>query len=134
MLLKFIEVKNVDFSYEQDEEILNDFSLDIEKGSFVAVLGHNGSGKSTLAKLLNGLNLPDKGKVYIDGIDTADESKSLDIRKRLVCMNICTTNRIDSQADKSKELQSREYLRCNLNVLFLTSLLPCLTQEAEKTL
>ncbi len=83
MLLKFIEVKNVDFSYEQDEEILNDFSLDIEKGSFVAVLGHNGSGKSTLAKLLNGLNLPDKGKVYIDGIDTADDTRSLDIRNKV---------------------------------------------------
>ena len=82
--MKFIEVKNVDFSYEIDsDEVLNDFSIEIEKGSFVAILGHNGSGKSTLAKLFNGLNLPDKGKVLIDGIDTADEKKSLEIRNKV---------------------------------------------------
>ncbi|MGN0173456.1 MAG: energy-coupling factor transporter ATPase [Acutalibacteraceae bacterium] len=81
--MKFIEVKNVDFAYEEGGEILKDFSLEIEKGSFVAILGHNGSGKSTLAKLLNGLNLPDKGKVYIDGIDTADDDKALEIRNRV---------------------------------------------------
>lgn len=81
--MKFIEVKNVDFAYEEGGEILKDFSLEIEKGSFVAILGHNGSGKSTLAKLLNGLNLPDKGKVYIDGIDTADDGKALEIRNRV---------------------------------------------------
>lgn len=82
--MEFIEVKNVDFAYETDsDEILNDFSISIEKGSFVAILGHNGSGKSTLAKLLNGLNLPDKGKVLIDGIDTADEDKSIEIRNKI---------------------------------------------------
>ncbi|MBQ4155641.1 MAG: ATP-binding cassette domain-containing protein, partial [Clostridia bacterium] len=51
--MKFIEVKNVDFyyntGYEEFEDVLKDFSLEIEKGSFVAILGHNGSGKSTLA-------------------------------------------------------------------------------------
>ena len=55
--------------------------MDIEEGSFVAVLGHNGSGKSTLAKHLNAILLPSGGKVYVDGIDTADEDKLLDIRR-----------------------------------------------------
>lgn len=81
--MSFIEVKNIDFSYEEGAEILKDFSLSVEKGSFVAILGHNGSGKSTLAKLLNGLNLPDSGKVLIDGIDTADEEKAMDIRNKV---------------------------------------------------
>ena len=81
--MSFIEVKNIVFSYEEGDEILKDFSLSIEKGSFVAILGHNGSGKSTLAKLLNGLNLPDSGKVLIDGIDTADEEKAMDIRNKV---------------------------------------------------
>lgn len=81
--MSFIEVKNIVFSYEEGAEILKDFSLSIEKGSFVAILGHNGSGKSTLAKLLNGLNLPDSGKVLIDGIDTADEEKAMDIRNKV---------------------------------------------------
>ena len=61
--------------------MLDGVSLDIEEGSFVAVLGHNGSGKSTLAKHLNAILLPSGGKVYVDGIDTADEDKLLDIRR-----------------------------------------------------
>lgn len=82
--MKFIEVKDVDFAYEEESnEILKNFSIDIEKGSFVAILGHNGSGKSTLAKLFNGLNLPDSGKVLVDGMDTADEKLSLNIRNKV---------------------------------------------------
>lgn len=84
----FIEVENVSFSYYSDEDgeskqnkVLKNVSLSIKKGEFTAILGHNGSGKSTLAKLLNAINLPDEGKVYIDGIDTADESRLFDIRK-----------------------------------------------------
>lgn len=57
-------------------------SLEIEKGEFVALLGHNGCGKSTVAKHLNAMLVPDKGKVFVDGDDTADEEKTLDIRKR----------------------------------------------------
>lgn len=82
--MKFIEVKNVDFAYDDESgEILKDFSIDIEKGSFVVILGHNGSGKSTLAKLFNGLNLPDSGKVLVEGMDTADEDKALEIRNKV---------------------------------------------------
>lgn len=85
---RFIEVKNVSFSYitetdgkEVTNTVLKDVSLTIEKGEFVAVLGHNGSGKSTLAKLLNAINLPDEGSVIINGMDTSDEERLLDIRK-----------------------------------------------------
>lgn len=82
--MNFIEVKNASFAYEEESgEILKDFSLSIEKGSFVAILGHNGSGKSTLAKLFNGLNLPDSGSVIVDGTATDDEEKQLEIRNKV---------------------------------------------------
>jgi hypothetical protein len=55
--------------------------IDIEEGSFVAILGHNGSGKSTLAKHLNGILLPSEGNVFITDIDTSLENRLLDIRK-----------------------------------------------------
>ena len=58
-------------------------SLNIEKGEFVALLGHNGCGKSTVAKHLNAMLLPDKGKVYVDGDDTSDENKTYDIREKV---------------------------------------------------
>lgn len=84
----FIELKNVTFSYitEYDDETvkttaLKSISLEINRGEFVAVLGHNGSGKSTLAKLLNAINLPESGKVYINGMDTTDDNNLFDIRK-----------------------------------------------------
>lgn len=82
--MNFIEVKNASFAYEEESgEILKDFSLSIEQGSFVAILGHNGSGKSTLAKLFNGLNLPDSGSVIVDGTATDDEEKQLEIRNKV---------------------------------------------------
>ena len=77
-----IEIKNLHYTYPGDEmESLCGVSLEIEKGSFVAVLGHNGSGKSTLAKHLNAILLPTEGKVLINGIDTVDEDRLLDIRR-----------------------------------------------------
>jgi energy-coupling factor transport system ATP-binding protein len=78
-----IDAKNVSFSYDEDEPkryVIEDLSLHIEKGSFVAVLGHNGSGKSTLAKTFNGILMPQGGAVYVLGMDTKDESKIFDIR------------------------------------------------------
>lgn len=80
----FIKIENVSFSYEGDEEgellppVLKNVSLEIEKGSFVAVLGHNGSGKSTLAKLINLILTPTEGKIYIDGKDITDEKLTED--------------------------------------------------------
>ena len=74
--MQAIEFKNVSFSYGDEDnrqEVLKDFSLTIEKGSFVALLGRNGSGKSTCAKLINGLLTPNKGTVTVFGMDTKDK-------------------------------------------------------------
>lgn len=82
-----IEFQNVSFRYEADESekplplCVENVSLNIKKGDFVAVLGHNGSGKSTLAKLSNSILIPESGRVLVDGMDTADESLSYDIRR-----------------------------------------------------
>ena len=80
-----IQTENLHFSYVTEEGVapivLDGVDLNIETGSFVAVLGHNGSGKSTLAKHLNAILLPTGGKVYVDGIDTADEDRLIDIRR-----------------------------------------------------
>ena len=80
-----LKTEGLRFSYQEETipapVVLDGVDLEIEAGSFVAVLGHNGSGKSTLAKHLNAILLPTGGKVYVDGIDTIDEDKLLDIRR-----------------------------------------------------
>lgn len=80
-----IKTDDLRFSYTTAEGVapvvLDGVNLEIEAGSFVAVLGHNGSGKSTLAKHMNAILLPTGGAVYVDGIDTRDEARLLDIRK-----------------------------------------------------
>lgn len=83
-----IQIKNLSFDYirETDEgsetvHAIRDISLDIEEGSFTAIIGRNGSGKSTLAKNLNGLLLPTSGKILVNGWDTADEDHIWDIRQ-----------------------------------------------------
>ena len=83
-----IETKDLRFAYSADEgkepvQALRGVDLKIEKGSFVVVLGHNGSGKSTLAKTFNAVLLPSGGKVYVEGLDTTDESLLLAIRQRV---------------------------------------------------
>ena len=83
-----IKTTDLVFSYSQaDGETpvmaLNGLNLEIEKGTFVAILGHNGSGKSTLAKHFNAILLPQGGHVYINGADTADESLTLEIRRQI---------------------------------------------------
>ena len=81
-----IEVNNVTFEYsdgERKKTVIEDFSVTFKRGSFTVILGHNGSGKSTLAKLLNGLYKPDKGDVFVNGINTRDESKEIEIRRRV---------------------------------------------------
>ena len=81
-----IEINDLRFKYESREEFaLDGINLKIKEGEFVAVLGHNGSGKSTLAKHLNAILLPSGGKVYAEGIDTADLSRLTQLR-RLVGM------------------------------------------------
>ncbi len=77
-----IHAEDLRFSYEEDAApVLDGLSLDIERGSFTAILGHNGSGKSTLAKLFNGILLPTAGRVTVNGIDTADSAHILDVRR-----------------------------------------------------
>ena len=80
-----IETRALRFSYPAAEGVtpvvLDGVDLHIPSGSFVAVLGHNGSGKSTLAKHMNAILLPTGGTVYVDGIDTTDEERLLDIRR-----------------------------------------------------
>ena len=80
-----IQTNDLRFAYPAVEGatpvVLDGVSLEIEEGSFVAVLGHNGCGKSTLAKHMNAILLPSGGTVYVDGIDTADENRLLDIRR-----------------------------------------------------
>lgn len=80
-----IKFDNVSFAYELEDEgivnAVNDFSLEVPEGHFLAVLGHNGCGKSTVAKLINGILVPNKGKVTVEGMDTSDEEKTVDIRK-----------------------------------------------------
>ena len=83
-----LETKNLSFAYPADEDAeptlaLNGVDLSVEKGSFVVVLGHNGSGKSTLAKTFNAVLLPSGGKVYVEGMDTSDESLLLAVRQRV---------------------------------------------------
>lgn len=67
---------------EEVNRAIDELDLDIEKGSFVAILGHNGSGKSTFAKQINGLLLPTEGTVLVSGMDTANEEQIWEIRKK----------------------------------------------------
>ena len=79
--MPIIKTDNLHFTYQGDEkETLHGVNLEIEEGTFVAILGHNGSGKSTLAKLFNGILLPTEGRVLVDGIDTTHEDKLLQVR------------------------------------------------------
>ena len=81
----FISAEDISFGYEADDgqmiPVLENLSISIREGEFVAVLGHNGSGKSTLAKHFNAVLLPSGGACYVDGMNTADEDKLFDIRQ-----------------------------------------------------
>ncbi|MBQ9413296.1 MAG: energy-coupling factor transporter ATPase [Oscillospiraceae bacterium] len=77
-----LKLNHVKYFYEsEDRPALDGVDLEIERGSFVAVLGHNGSGKSTLAKLFNGILLPTEGKVLVNGMDTSHEDDLLSVRR-----------------------------------------------------
>ena len=79
-----ISFNNVHFTYPgDDDETLRGIDLEIEEGTFVAVLGHNGSGKSTLAKHMNAILVPEEGKVTVAGLDTADENGIIDLRRNI---------------------------------------------------
>ena len=75
-----IKAEDVCFSFDETKEILKHINMNIEKGSFIAILGRNGTGKSTLARHFNALLLPNGGAVYVKGMNTADEKNLFDIR------------------------------------------------------
>jgi energy-coupling factor transport system ATP-binding protein len=86
--MDIIKIENVKYKYNNESDIngidkyaLDGVSLNIKRGEFTVILGHNGSGKSTLAKLINSLLLPTEGKIYVNGMDTSDDSKLWDIRQ-----------------------------------------------------
>ena len=86
--MEYLQAQNVSFSYDTEEgadpvQVLRGVSMGIRKGEFVALLGHNGSGKSTMAKHFNAMLLPSGGRVYVDGLDTLDESLKYEIRRRV---------------------------------------------------
>ena len=81
-----ISVKNVTYEYKDEETTVaavKALSLEIERGSFTVILGHNGSGKSTLAKMLNGLNKPTSGDIFVDGINTKDEENEIEVKRKV---------------------------------------------------
>ena len=87
-MTEIIKTENLTFSYPPDEgkepvPALKGVNLAVEQGSFVVILGHNGSGKSTLAKHMNAVLLPEGGTVWVDRMDTADESLLLEIRRKV---------------------------------------------------
>ena len=86
--MEMIKTQDLAFTYPGTEDQMNTRALrgvdvTIERGSFVVILGHNGSGKSTLAKTFNAVLLPSGGKVYVEGMDTMDESLLLESRRRV---------------------------------------------------
>lgn len=81
-----IKFQNVSFKYSSEDNtstVLDNFSLEIEKGTFNVILGHNASGKSTVAKLMNGLLKPIGGKITVDEFDTLNEETDLEIKRRV---------------------------------------------------
>lgn len=79
-----ISVKDVKYTYDAAEtQAIKGVSFDVADGEFVAIVGRNGSGKSTIAKLLNALIIPEEGIITVDGLNTVDEDKTLDIRKKV---------------------------------------------------
>ena len=79
-----INVKDMTFEYvtiDSKFKAIDDLSLEVKQGEFFAIIGHNGSGKSTLSKNLNAILVPTQGDIYIDGMNTKDESKLWNIRQ-----------------------------------------------------
>ena len=89
--MEYIKIENLCFRYDENGDdqnttekyVLDNLSMTVDKGDFVAIVGHNGSGKSTVAKHLNAMLIPSMGKVWVDGIDTTDESRTYDVRRKV---------------------------------------------------
>ncbi len=90
--MEFIKTEKLSYDYIRRDEsdmvaerisALYDLNIEIEKGKFVAIIGRNGSGKSTFARLTNALEKPSEGRMFVDGMDTAEEQHLWDIRQRV---------------------------------------------------
>ncbi len=79
--MSIIEAKELTFFYDKEKVVLDNLNLNIEKGSFTAIIGHNGSGKSTFAKHINAILLPCGGSITVCGIDSKDEDRLYQLRK-----------------------------------------------------
>jgi energy-coupling factor transport system ATP-binding protein len=80
--MSYIEIEKLSFSYNEKTDVLRDVNIKIEKGEWIAVLGHNGSGKSTLAKTIVGLLEPKSGQITIDNI-VLNEDSAYEVRKKV---------------------------------------------------
>ena len=78
-----VEVKNVRYKYKNGDIVLDNINLEVDKGQVVGIIGKNGSGKSTLAKLISGITIPSDGEILINGIDTSDKDKFIELRKNV---------------------------------------------------
>ena len=81
--MAILSVDKVSYSYDKKNSAIKELTFSVEKGEYVAIIGHNGSGKSTLAKLINGLIKPDSGEIVVDGFKSSDKNALFDIRKRV---------------------------------------------------
>lgn len=81
--MAILSAEKVSYSYDKKNTALKEVSLIVERGEYIAVIGHNGSGKSTLAKLFNGLLKPDSGEIIVDGFKSSDKNALFEMRKRV---------------------------------------------------
>ena len=127
--MEMIKTQDLAFTYPGTEDHVNTRALrgvdvTIERGSFVVILGHNGSGKSTLAKTFNAVLLPSGGKVYVEGMDTMDESLLLEIRRRVGMVFQNPDNQIVANVVEERKLLliSLQALRKLLSLLRLATI------------
>ena len=81
--MSILTLENVSFSYDKRTRAIKNVSISVDKGEYIAIIGHNGSGKSTLSKLFNGLCVPDEGEVTVDGFSSRNKKDLFEIRKRV---------------------------------------------------
>ncbi len=81
--MNVIEIKDLTFSYTENEPVLKGVTLNVAEGEFLAVIGRNASGKSSLARLINGLIAPSSGKITVLGMDATDKKNLFEIRKNV---------------------------------------------------
>ena len=149
--MKMIKTDKLVFEYaKRDEEgniigksrAIDEVSLDIEPGQFIAILGHNGSGKSTLAKHMNALLVPSDGTMWVDGMDTKEDEHLWDVRQSAGMVFQNPDNQIIGTVveedvgfgpeGKSRGLQSPVSWQCVQSVLYWMSQLRCWIRMEEK--